>query len=191
MPTHGLDGCRFGPQPFQVELEADAGQAVGTERQGFVEGGEIGRDAPQTFEIATAHAPTRSAMTHLAQIVRVREDESAVGEVENVKLQHVAAELHRELERLQSVLGRQRGSATVTDAHEPAFRSTQLDQAVRLTTTTAQSSASSPRANARQSSSTTCASSFADRSRLSDSTRSRRSTPYISLSRRASMTPSV
>jgi hypothetical protein len=54
----------------------------------------------------------------------------------------------------------------MTDAGEPSFRATQLDQAVRLTTTTAQSSASSPRANARQSSSTTCASSFADRSTL-------------------------
>ena len=191
MPAHRLDGRRFDPQPLQVELEADAGQPVGAERQCFVERREIGRDASQPFEIATAHAAARRAVAHFAQVVRVREDERAVGEVEDVELQHVAAELHRELERLQRVLRRQRGSAAVTDAGEPAFRATQLDQAVRLTTTTAQSSASSPRANARQSSSTTCASSFADRSRRSDSTRSRRSTPYSSPSRRASMTPSV
>ena len=191
MPAHRLDRRRLDSHPLEIELEPDAGQSLRAVGQRLVECREIGCNVSQRLEIATAHTAVRRAVAHLAQVVGVREDEGAVGEVEDVELEHVAPELHRERERLQCVLGREGGGATMTDAGEPSFRATQLDQAVRLTTTTAQSSASSPRANARQSSSTTCASSFADRSRRSDSRRSRRSTPYSSPSRRVSMTPSV
>ena len=116
-----LDGRRLDAAPLQVELEPDAGQPVGAERQRLVERREIGRDASQAFEIAAAHAAARGAVAHLAQVVRVREDERPVGEVEDVELQHVAAELHRELERRERVLGRERGGAAVADAREPAF----------------------------------------------------------------------
>jgi hypothetical protein len=49
------------------------------------------------------------------QIVRVREDERPVDEIEDVEFEHVAAELDRKLERAKCVLGRERRRAAVTD----------------------------------------------------------------------------
>jgi hypothetical protein len=48
--------------------------------------------------------------------------ERAVDVVEDVELEHVAAELDRELEGTQCVLGRQRRRTTVADASEFARR---------------------------------------------------------------------
>src|SRR5204863_3395409 len=120
----------------------------------------------------------------------VRDDERSIALGENVELEHVAAELDRERERLGRVLGRERRRAAMADAREAAGRTPQLDH-TRRTTTTAQSSASSPRANERQSASTARASWAGGRSRRSARRRSRRWTPYSSPSRRASITPSV
>jgi hypothetical protein len=50
----------------------------------------------------------------------VDEDDGAVDEVENVELEHVAAELHRELQRLERVLGRERRGSSVAYTRELA-----------------------------------------------------------------------
>ena len=175
---------------LQIELEPDPWKVVGAEGQCLVQGRQPRRDLPEICEGAPAHASAGGAVAHLAQVAGMREHERTVDEVEHVELEHVAAELDRELEGRERVLGRERGGTAMADARKLARRPAKLDQ-VRFTTTTAQSSASSPRANARQSSSTHCASSPAGRSRRSPSSRSRRASPYSSPSRRASITPSV
>ena len=73
------------------------------------------------------------AVAHLVQVVRMREHECPVGERQNVELEHVAAELDRELERLQRVLRRERGRAAMPDARELAGRPAKLNHAERFT----------------------------------------------------------
>ena len=179
------------PTPLQVELQAGSRQPLGAKGERLVERREVRCKSPQTIERAPPNPAAARTVADLTEVVRVREHERPVHEVENVELEHVAAELDRKLESAQRVLRRERRRAAVTDTREVAVLPPELDQAVRLTTTTAQSSASSPRANDRQSSSTTRARAPGDSFRCSDSARSRRSRPYNSPSRRASMTPSV
>ncbi len=83
------------------------------------------------------------------------EHERSVHEVENVELEHVAAQLDGQRQGRQRVLGRERARPAMTHPGEATGRAAELDQpATRLTTTTAQSSESSPPAKERQSSST-------------------------------------
>ena len=88
----------------------------------------------------------------------VRDDERLAERVD-VELDQVAAELDREPDRLERVLGSERGRAAMADPQRPAVAPRELDH-VRLRTTTAQSSASSP-PKARQSSTSATASSSA------------------------------
>jgi hypothetical protein len=56
----------------------------------------------------------------LEQIVGVREHERAIREVEDVELEHVAAELDRKLQAAQCVLACERRRAAVANAGELA-----------------------------------------------------------------------
>src|SRR5207247_521445 len=138
---------------------------LGEERECLVERRQVRREATNRVECLAADASARRPVTDLAQIVRVREHERAVRERQDVELEHVAAELDRELERAQRVLRCQRRCAPVADARELAGAATKLDHATRLMTTTAQSSASTLFAKSRQSASTVSARSCADSSR--------------------------
>src|SRR4029450_4721441 len=124
----------------------------------------------QCREAPAPNPSTSRAVTDLVQIVRVRQHERPVVEVEDVELEHVTAEVDCELERRDGVLGGERRRAAMPDPRKGAVFAAKLDH-VRLTTTTAQSSASSPRENARQSASTPCAMSSAGRSRCAARTR--------------------
>src|SRR6188508_3041172 len=124
--------------------------------------------SPDRLEVEV-HAHTRAAeqLEHVVQrrqSVRrgrwvVRDDERLAERVD-VELDQVAAELDRETDRLERVLGRECGRAAMADPQRPAVTPSELDH-VRLRMTTAQSSARSP-PKARQSSTTARASSSAD-----------------------------
>src|SRR5438093_9354562 len=191
VPVQRLDGPGLKAAALEVDLQPDAREPLGTEGEGLVQRREVGREPAQALERALSHRPACSAVADLVQVVRMREHERPVLQIEDVELEHVATELDGELQGSQRVLWRQRGRTAVPDAGELPVQPSEVDQPVRLTTTTAQSSASSPRAKERQWSRTTCASSPGESCRLSESRRSSRSTPYSSLPRRASMTPSV
>src|SRR5207248_9276116 len=111
-----------------VDVEADV--RAGEERERLL---EVQRRSPE-----------------LAQ--RVRDGEAAVSELDHVELDEVDPAANRRLERPQRVLGLERRGAAVPDPKDAPFRAPAKGvQAVRLTTTTAQSSVSSPPVNARQS----------------------------------------
>jgi len=60
----------------------------------------VGRSGAARRRLARSRLRTRpvcGTVAHLTQVVRMRKDESPVGEIEDVELQHVAAELDREL----------------------------------------------------------------------------------------------
>ena len=57
-------------------------------------------------------------MADLGKVVRVREHERPVREVEHVELDRVDTARERGLERPQRVLGRDRGGAAVADADQ-------------------------------------------------------------------------
>ena len=71
------------------------------------------------------------------------EHERAV-DVVHVELDEIAAELEREAQRLDRVLRRERGRAAMTDPQHPAVAPVEVDHPRFLSTTIAQSSASSP-----------------------------------------------
>ena len=168
---------RLDAATLEIELEPDPRE--GRSAQKASASSRVGNPGATCLRSARCRRRTRPRAAPWLTSRRssgMREHERPVDEVEHVELEHVAPELDRELERRERVLGRERGRTAMADARELARRPAKLDQ-VRFTTTTAQSSASSPRANARQSSSTHCASSLAGRSRRSPSSRSRRASP--------------
>src|SRR5215210_2803311 len=158
MGTQGAHHALLDAPPLEVHLKPDSRKPFNAEGECLVEGRQIGRDSPEPVEGARAYAATRGAVAHFVQVVRMGEHERSVGDVEDVELEHVAAQLDRQLQRAQCVLGRKRRGASMADAGEVPGRPPQVEHYVLFTTTTAQSSASSPRAKARQSSSTACAS---------------------------------
>ena len=64
--------------------------------------------------LSDASAP--GAVAHLPEVVGVRKHERPVVEIEDVELDDVAAELNCPLERLERVLGSERGGAFVADS---------------------------------------------------------------------------
>jgi len=91
---------------LQIELEPDPWKVVGAEGQCLVQSRQPGRDLPEICEGAPAHASAGGAVAHLAQVAGMRKHKRPVDEVEHVELEHVAAELDRELEGRERVLGR-------------------------------------------------------------------------------------
>ena len=103
------------------------------------------------------------------------EHEGAVGEVEDVELDEVDADLDRPPERRQGVLRPERRGPAVADPQH-AGAASKLRQVLRMTTT-AQSSVRSPPVKARQSSTTARASSVAGNPACAASRASSRSSP--------------
>jgi hypothetical protein len=91
---------------LQIDLEPDPWKVVGAEGQCLVQSRQPGRDLPEICEGAPAHASAGGAVAHLAQVAGMRKHKRPVDEVEHVELEHVAAELDRELEGRERVLGR-------------------------------------------------------------------------------------
>src|SRR6266516_1681135 len=188
VPPNRVDELPLVPERLHVELEADV--APGDEFERLLERRQLGRDLPQLGQRALAHAAGRRAVADLHEVVRVREDERPIGEIEDVDLDEVDAVVDRGLERAERVLGRERGRAPVADLDDRPLASKQVHQAL-LITTTAASSLSSPPAKLRQSATTARASSLAESSPRLEMSASSRSVPYSSPSLRASITPSV
>src|SRR6266516_3621960 len=163
--AHGLHQGSLCPARLQVEL--NPARARGQEGEPFVERRELGRDLG----------------------VRMGEDERAV-QLEHVDLDEVAAELHRECERRDRVLGCQCRRAAMADPEHAPVAPSEVDHVKRLRTTTARSSPSSP-AKARQSATSASAISCAGRSRAASRAALSRFSPYSSPARRASGSPSV
>ena len=92
---------------LEVDLQPDAGQTFGEERERLVERRDAG------------HRESASV---------VRDDDRPVRAREHVELEHVAAELDGELERLERVLGRECRGPAMADAGELARGPAQLDQ---------------------------------------------------------------
>ena len=102
--------------PFQVDLEADVRGALAEEGKRLVEGRQGGRDRPKLRERHSSDASAPGAVAHLPEVVGVRKHERPVVEIEDVELDDVAAELNCPLERLERVLGSERGGAFVADS---------------------------------------------------------------------------
>src|SRR5205823_2461499 len=159
MSMQRLDDTRLHAAALEIDLQTDSREPLGAEGKGLVQRREVGGESAQALQRASAHHAACSAVADLVQVVRMREHERPVLQIEDVELEHVATELDGERQGSQRVLWRQRGRTAVPDAGELPVQPSEVDQPVRLTTTTAQSSASSPRAKERQWSRTTCASS--------------------------------
>ena len=108
---------------FRSTWSDHAGAGEAGER--LVERRQLRRELAQLGERAVAHGADSRAVAHLVQVVRVREDERAAGEVEHVELDRVDARRERDLERAQRVLGRERGRAAVADPDQRAVSAQQ------------------------------------------------------------------
>ena len=99
----------------QLQVDVDADVVPGQEVEGVVERRQLRGDLPQLREGALADAARGCAMADLGKVVRVREHERPVREVEHVELDRVDTACERGLERAQRVLGRDRRRAAVAD----------------------------------------------------------------------------
>jgi hypothetical protein len=95
-------------------VDADAVRAR-EQVERVVERRQLRRDLAQRVKALRAHPPGRRAVADLQQVVRVREDERAVLQLEHVELDEVAAEVDRARERAQGVLRLERRRALVAD----------------------------------------------------------------------------
>ncbi len=161
------------PLAFDVGVQTDLYR--GQEAERVLEGRQLRDDLSQLLEPQLTDVTGGYAVAYLEQVVRVGEHESAVGEVENVELDEVDANLERSPERGQRILGCKRRGAPMADPQKP-LAATKLGQVLRMTTT-AQSSVRSPPVNTRQSSTTARASSAAGSNAWVESRASSRSSP--------------
>src|SRR5437763_7444965 len=131
MSMQRLDDTRLHAAALEIDLQTDSREPLGAEGEGLVQRREIGGESAQALQRASAHHAACSAVADLVQVVRMREHERPVLQIEDVELEHVATELNRELERAQRVLGRERRGTAVPDAGEIPVQPPKVDQPVR------------------------------------------------------------
>ena len=100
-------GCELveAPAQLEVDVESDRRCLVDEVRERLVERRQLGRDLAQLLERTRAHPAARGTVAHLLELVRVREHERPLLEVEDVELDQVNAHLDGRAERGQGVLG--------------------------------------------------------------------------------------
>ena len=130
VPADRLGGRVLVAVPLQIDVQSDAGHPA-EQLQRLVERRKLGRHLAERVEGLLPHPPGSRAVADLEQVVRVREHERPVVQVEDVELDQVAAQLDAAPQGAQGVLGLERGGALVADperaARQPASSRTPHD----------------------------------------------------------------
>ncbi len=113
---------------LEVDVQADAGRLLGEEGDRLVECRQLRSDLTELVQREVLHASARGAVAHLVEPIRVGYDERPSCERDDVELDEVDAEAHREPERAQRVLRRRFGGPAVPDDQRALATPAELDQ---------------------------------------------------------------